>query len=68
MFLHLGAQRGKALFQLLVAQSLHFRLLRIHRSNQRLQLFQVALVLRPDKPRDYPVNNSGYIHGRFAVS
>ena len=57
--LHLRPQRGKPLFQLLVAQRLYFRLLRIHRSNQRLQFFQIALVLRPDKPRDNAVNYLG---------
>ena len=59
LLLHLRPQRREAFLQLLVAQRLHFRLLRIHRSNQRLQLFQVALVLRPDKPRDNAVNYLG---------
>ncbi len=68
LLLHLSPQRREAFLQLLIAQRLHFRLLRIHRSNQRLQLLQVALVFRPNKTRNYAVYCLGYIHGRFTVS
>src|SRR5208337_5182697 len=61
-------QRREPLLQLLVAQRLRLRFLRIDGGHQRLEFLDVAFVLRADKSRDKVVDKLGYIHERLFVS
>src|SRR5262249_47740827 len=66
--LHLLLEREESLFQLFVRKSLHFRFARIDCGDERLQFFDVALVLCTDKSRDDAIYGLGYVHSGLPLS
>ena len=62
LLLHLFLQREEASLQLVVAERLDFGFARVDGRDERLQFFDVALVLGADKSRDNCVNYLGNIH------
>ena len=63
-FLDLVFQRKKACLQLIVTEGFDFCLALVDGDYQRLQFFDVALVLGANKSRDYAVRYLRYVHER----
>ena len=63
-FLDLVFQREKACLQFIVTEGLDFRFALVDGDHQRLQFFDVALVLGANKSRDYAVRYLRYVHER----
>ena len=60
--LYLFFERDETSLEVVVAERLDFGLESVDGRDERLQFFDVALVLGADKPRDYAVNNLCCIH------